>query len=65
VVSVAGITAPGTDAAAQFVSAPKYLSEFTKTAPPGWEKKNMQVVVQTSVIDAGASPPHVVAAYFW
>ena len=65
VVSVAGITAPGTDAAAQFVSEPEYLSELAKTAPPGWEKKNMQVVVQTSVIDAGASPPHVVAAYFW
>jgi len=65
VVSVAGITAPGTDAAAQFVSAPEYLLELAKTAPPGWEKKNMQVVVQTSVIDAGASPPHVVAAYFW
>lgn len=65
VVSVAGITAPGTDAAAQFVSAPQYLSELARTAPPGWEKKNMQVVVQTSVIDAGASPPHVVAAYFW
>ncbi|MFZ0321706.1 MAG: hypothetical protein WAL56_21460 [Candidatus Sulfotelmatobacter sp.] len=65
VVSVAGITAPGTDAAAQFVSAPEYLSELARTAPPGWEKKNMQVVVQTSVIDAGASPPHVVAAYFW
>jgi hypothetical protein len=65
VVSVAGITAPGTDAAAQFVSAPEYLSELARTAPPGWEKKNMQVIVQTSVIDAGASPPHVVAAYFW
>jgi hypothetical protein len=65
VVSVAGITAPGTDAAAQFVSVPEYLSELARTAPPGWEKKNMQVVVQTSVIDAGASPPHVVAAYFW
>jgi len=65
VVSVAGITAPGTDAAAQFVSAPEYLSELARTAPPGWEKKNMQVLVQTSVIDAGASPPHVVAAYFW
>lgn len=65
VVSVAGITAPGTDAAAQFVSDPEYLSEMARTAPPGWEKKNMQVVVQTSVIDAGASPPHVVAAYFW
>jgi hypothetical protein len=65
VVSVAGITAPGTDAAAQFVSDPEYLSEWARTAPPGWEKKNMQVIVQTSVIDAGASPPHVVAAYFW
>jgi hypothetical protein len=65
VVSVAGITAPGTDAAAQFVSDPEALSEWARTAPPGWEKKNMQVVVQTSVIDAGASPPHVVAAYFW
>ena len=65
VVSVAGITAPGTDAAAQFVSAPEFLSELARTAPPGWEKKNLQVLVQTSVIDAGASPPHVVAAYFW
>jgi hypothetical protein len=65
VVSVAGITAPGTDAAAQFVSDPEALSEWARTAPPGWEKRNMQVVVQTSVIDAGASPPHVVAAYFW
>jgi hypothetical protein len=65
VVSVAGITAPGTDAAAQFVSNPEYLSELARTAPPGWEKKNMQVIVQTSVIDAGASPPHVVATYFW
>jgi hypothetical protein len=64
-VSVAGITAPGTDAAAQFVSNPEFLSELARTAPAGWEKKNMQVVVQTSVIDAGASPPHVVAAYFW
>jgi hypothetical protein len=65
VVSVAGITAPGTDAAAQAVSDPEFLSELARTAPAGWEKKNMQVVVQTSVIDAGASPPHVVAAYFW
>jgi hypothetical protein len=65
VVSVAGITAPGTDAAAQFISAPEYLAELARTAPPGWEKKNMQILVQTSVIDAGASPPHVVASYFW
>jgi hypothetical protein len=65
VVSVAGITAPGTDAAAQFVSDPEYMAQLARTAPAGWEKKNMQVVVQTSVIDAGASPPQVVAVYYW
>jgi len=65
VVSVAGITAPGTDAAAQFVSAPEYMAELAQSAPAGWEKKNMQVLVQTSVIDAGATPPHVVAVYYW
>ena len=27
--------------------------------------KNMQVVVQTTVIDSVAGAPHVVAAYFW
>ncbi len=44
---------------------PGILVGVSPDSTSGWEKKNMQVVVQTSVIDAAASPPHVVAAYFW
>jgi hypothetical protein len=65
VITVGGITAPGSDAAAQFVSRPEYLAEGLRTAPPDWAKKNMQVVVQTTVIDSVAGAPRVVAAYFW
>jgi hypothetical protein len=65
VFTIGGITAPGSDAAAQFVSDPEYLAEALRAAPPNWQKKNMQVVVQTTVIDSVAGAPHVVAAYFW
>jgi hypothetical protein len=65
VMTVGGITAAGSDAAAQFISRPEYLAEGLRTAPPDWQKKNMQVVVQTTVIDSVAGAPHVVAAYFW
>jgi hypothetical protein len=65
VITVGGITAAGSDAAAQFISRPEYLAEGLRTAPPDWQKKSMQVVVQTTVIDSVAGAPHVVAAYFW
>jgi hypothetical protein len=63
--AVGGITAAGSDAAAQFVSNPEYLGKALREAPPDWPRKNMQVVIQTTVIDSVAGSPHVVAAYFW
>lgn len=65
VITVAGITAPGTDAAAQLISDPGYLTEALKSAPADWKKKNMQFVVKTEVVDAVAGRPQVVASYFW
>jgi len=65
VITVAGITAPGTDAAAQLISDPDYLAEGLKSAPADWKKKNMQFVVKTEVVDAVAGRPQVVASYFW
>jgi len=64
-ISAAGIGSPGTQAAGELISNPAYLEEMLRTAPPDWSRKNMQVVVQTSVIDAIPGPPHVVASYFW
>jgi hypothetical protein len=64
-VSAAGIGSPGTQAAGELISNPVYLDEFLRTAPPDWSRRNMQVVVETSVIDAIPGPPHAVASYFW
>jgi len=47
------------------ISVPEYLREALRTAPPDWPKKNLQVVVHTTVTDSVAGPPSVVAAYFW
>jgi hypothetical protein len=64
-ITAAGIGSPGTQAAGELVSNPAYLEELLRTAPPDWSRKNMQVVVQTSVIDFIPGPPHVVATYYW
>ncbi len=44
---------------------PDYLEQAFRTAPPDWQKKNLQVVLQTTVTDALAGPPRVIATYFW
>jgi hypothetical protein len=64
-ITAAGIGSPGTQAAGELISNPAYLNELLRTAPADWSHKNMQVVVQTSVIDSIPGPPHVVASYFW
>lgn len=64
-VTAAGIGSPGTQAAGELISNPVYLEELLRTAPPEWNRKNMQAVVQTNVIDSIPGPPHVIASYFW
>jgi hypothetical protein len=64
-VALAGLGTAGTQTAGEFVSTPKYLDEALRSAPPDWYKKNMQIVVQTTVTDSIPGPPHVVATYFW
>lgn len=65
VVSAAGITQYGTEAAGEFLSNPDYLAEGIRHAPSDWRNKNIQVVLSTKVIGGTAGPPHVLAAYFW
>ncbi|MGD0832630.1 MAG: hypothetical protein ABR907_16985 [Terracidiphilus sp.] len=65
VVCVAGISADGTQAVSEFVSNPEYLKKALQNAPPNWAQKNLQIVVHTTVTDAVAGPPQVVAVYFW
>jgi hypothetical protein len=64
-ITAAGIGSPGTQAAGELISNPAYLDELVRSAPPDWSHKNMQAVVETSVIDSIPGPPHVVANYYW
>jgi hypothetical protein len=64
-VDAAGITAAGSQAAGEVITQMDYLARALQAAPPDWQKKNFQMVVQTNVIDSIAGPPRVVATYFW
>ncbi len=65
VIAAAGLGARGTQAAGEFISRPDYLEQAFRSAPPDWQKKNLQVVLQTNVTDSVPGPPRVVATYFW
>jgi hypothetical protein len=64
-ISAAGIGSPGTQAAGELIANGDYLEQALRKAPPDWSTKNLQIVVQTNVIDAIPGPPHVVASYYW
>jgi hypothetical protein len=63
---VAGLTGPGTQAAAEFVSNSKELDQALQQTTSGWENKNLQMVLRVPVPN-GITPttPQVVASYSW
>jgi hypothetical protein len=65
VVTIAGISQYGTEAAAEFVTNPDYFKQALTDAPRDWYRKNIQVVLSTRVISQTSGPPTVVATYFW
>lgn len=64
-VIVAGLGMHGTAAVRIFLSSPELLSDFSKTAPAGWEKGNYEIVLGSDLVNNLADPPKVVATYFW
>ena len=62
---LAGVTAPGTLAAGQFATSPQQLGDFLKTAPAGWQSKNLEIILSVNVVDNQPSPPRVVASVVW
>ncbi|MGH9575343.1 MAG: hypothetical protein ACRD40_17680 [Candidatus Acidiferrales bacterium] len=65
VVALAGISTDGTTAAGRFVSEPRYLAEFAKSAPRNWQNENLQIVIAAPIVDGSLGPPHVVSSYIW
>lgn len=64
-VTAAGLAKFGTEAAGEFLTSKSAMEEILKTAPRGWDRKNMQIVIGTAVVGRRAGPPHVLATHFW
>lgn len=65
VVVVAGITDAGSEAAADVATSKDELQEALRNSPADWGKKNVEMVVKTSVTDGVAGPPQIVAVHVW
>lgn len=65
VVAVSATTFFGTLAAADFLTNDNYMQEAFRSAPPKWWKKNMQVVIRSSIIGGMPGPPKAIALQFW
>jgi hypothetical protein len=63
--TVAGIGQNGTEAAAEFVADPKQIAALIARAPRGWQNRNLQAVLSTSVVEDTPGKAKIVAAQFW
>ncbi len=64
-IAAAGIGANGTQAAGEFISNRDDLERAFKDAPPDWSRKNVQVLLETTVTDSVARPPRVISSVYW
>lgn len=64
-ITVAGITQSGTRAVADFITSPQLMSDFVKSAPKNWARKNIQLVIQTKVVNNIPTAPVIVATRYW
>jgi hypothetical protein len=65
IVVAGGLMGYGTIAAGEFLTDPAYLAAAVKQAPPHWERKNMQFLIATKVINGISGPPRLMEEYFW
>jgi len=65
VVSAAGITQYGSQAAGEFLSNPTRLSAALRKLGNEWSARNIQFVIRTEIIGSSPMPAAVVAAHSW
>ena len=65
VVVAGGIANYGTLAAGEFLTDPRLMEEVAARAPRNWDRKNLQVVLETRLIEGSAGRPRIVATDFW
>lgn len=64
-ITIAGITQSGTRAAAEFITSSEGIRELDRSAPRDWPNKNLELVLQTRVVNDIPTTPTVVAVRAW
>jgi hypothetical protein len=64
-VSLAGLHSFGNQIAGEFVVQESSWNEVARRGPAGWEKMNMQVLLDTNIVGTTPSSPRIVDVYFW
>lgn len=65
VLIAAGIEQFGTEAAGRFLTNKEKLQGVLRTLKPGWEKKNLALVMHAKVIENSPTTPELVSSYVW
>jgi hypothetical protein len=65
VVVAAGIGRGGTVAAGEFLVDAHRMEDILSQVPRDWKKKNMELVLETQVIDGRSGPPRITAVHVW
>jgi hypothetical protein len=63
--ALAGLGERGSAAAMEFVTNPKYLARIEGQLPRGWERRNLELVIQTKLISEDWGEPQLVASCIW
>jgi hypothetical protein len=62
---IAGVGRGGTIAAGELVTNPTYLAQLASAARASGNKRNMEIVLSTQIIDGRPGSPKIEATYFW
>lgn len=65
VIAIGGISGLGTQVAADFATNERSWEQVAQMAPAGWEKGNLQVLLETRIVGDTPSPPTIAAIHVW
>jgi hypothetical protein len=65
VVVAAGIGRGGTVAAGEFLVDQNRMADMIKQLPGDWKRKNLEIVLETQVIEGRSGPPRISAIHAW
>jgi hypothetical protein len=64
-ISVGAVSQYGTQAAGKFLTDGNAFGAFERTTKPGWERKNLQIVLSMDISEGRVIDPKIIATNIW